>query len=101
LGALFATIASADARQQYIAVAPKRKNQERFTIAVRLLRSNDLAGHELGRGVGEVGHVAHDGVHRGLVFGGLLEVRHAAPLDGGLDAVGSVVSKLEDLCLCE
>jgi hypothetical protein len=75
----------------------KKRNQERFTVAVRLLRSNDLAGHELGRGVGEVGHVAHDGLHRGLVLGGLLEVSHAAPLDGGLDAVGSVSWELEDL----
>jgi hypothetical protein len=69
----------------------------RSTTAPRLLRSNDFAGHELGRGVGEVRHVAHDGVHRGLVFSGLLEVSHAAPLDGGLDAVGSVGWELEDL----
>jgi hypothetical protein len=75
-----------------------QRNQEKFTTAARLLRSNNLAGHELRVGVGEVGHVAHDGVHGGLVLGGLLEVGHAAPLEGGLDAVGSVVSELEDLC---
>jgi hypothetical protein len=35
-------------------------------------------------------------------LGGLLEVRHAAPLEGGLDAVRSVVAKLEDLwCVSE
>ena len=78
-------------------MAPK-KSQERFTIAVRLLRRNDLASHELGSGVGEVRHVAHDSVHRGLVVSGLLEVRHAAPLEGGLDGVGSVGRELEDLC---
>ena len=77
-------------------MAPK-KSQERFTIAVRLLRRNDLASHELGSGVGEVRHVAHDSVHRGLVFSGLLEVRHAAPLEGGLDGVGSVGRELENL----
>jgi len=67
------------------------------TAAVRLLRANDLASHELGSGVGEVGHVAHDGIHGGLVLGSLLEVGHAAPLEGGLDAVRSVISELEDL----
>ena len=77
-------------------MAPK-KSQERFTIAVRLLRRNDLASHELGSGVGEVRHVAHDSVHRGLVVSGLLEVRHAAPLEGGLDGVGSVGRELENL----
>jgi hypothetical protein len=74
-----------------------QRNQEKFTTAARLLRSNNLAGHELRVGVGEVGHVAHDGIHGGLVLGGLLEVRHAAPLEGGLDAVRSVVAELEDL----
>jgi hypothetical protein len=69
----------------------------RSTTALRLLRCNDLASHELGGGVGEVRHVAHDGVHRGLVFSGLLEVRHAAPLEGGLDGVGSVGRELENL----
>jgi hypothetical protein len=89
-------IASADASSstsQWL-----QRNQERITTAARLLRCDDLASHELGRGVGEVGHVAHDGIHGGLVLGGLLEVRHAAPLEGGLDAVRSVVSELEDLC---
>jgi hypothetical protein len=71
----------------------KKKSQQLHS----LLRSNDLAGHELRVGVGEVGHVAHDGIHGGLVLGGLLEVRHAAPLEGGLDAVRSVVAELEDL----
>ena len=69
----------------------------RSTIAPRLLRPNDLAGHELRVGVGEVGHVAHDGIHSGLILGGLLEVGHAAPLEGSLDAVRSVVAELEDL----
>jgi hypothetical protein len=92
---LFATIASADASgstSQWL-----QRSQGKITTAARLLRSNNLAGHELGVGVGEVGHVAHDGVHSGLVLGGLLEVGHAAPLEGGLDAVRSVVSELEDL----
>ena len=88
-------IASADASSS---IHRSGSNQSRqTTAAVRLLRANDLASHELGSGVGEVGHVAHDGVHGGLVLGGLLEVGHAAPLKGGLDAVRSIVSELEDL----
>lgn len=89
-------IASADASSstsQWL-----QKSQEKITTAARLLRCDDLASHELGRGVGEVGDVAHDGVHGGLVLSGLLEVGHAAPLEGGLHGVGSVVSELEDLC---
>jgi hypothetical protein len=69
----------------------------RSTTASRLLRPNDLASHELRRGVGEVGHVAHDSSHGVLVFRGLLEVSHAAPLEGGLDAVGRAGWELDDL----
>lgn len=62
-----------------------------------LLRRNNLASHELRGGVGEVLHISHDSLKRGLVGRSLLEVVQAAPLEGGLDAVGSVISELEDL----
>jgi len=93
LSALFVTRCVSRCKQQYIEeVAPSK-----ITIAVRLLRSNDLASHKLGSRVGEVLHVTHDGVQSFGLSGGLLEVRHAAPLEGGLDGVGRVVSELEDL----
>jgi len=76
-------------------VAPIKLHSQQ--LVQRLLRSNDLASHELGRGVGEVLDVAHDGVQGFLLASGVLEVRHAAPLEGGLDGVGGVVAELEDL----
>lgn len=61
-----------------------------------LLGSNDLASEKLGLGVGEVGHVVHNGLG-GIAAGGLLEVIQAVPLESGLDAEGRVVAELEDL----
>lgn len=69
--------------------------------AQNLLGCNNLASHELRGGVGEVLHVCHDSLESGLVGGSLLEVVHAAPLEGGLDAVGSIISELEDLRRCQ
>lgn len=69
----------------------------RHGAAQDLLGSNNLASHELGSGVGEVLDIVHDGLESIGGASGLLEVLHAAPLEGGLDAVGSVGTKVEDL----
>jgi hypothetical protein len=65
-------------------------------VAVNLLRSNDLAGEELRGGVGEVLDIVHDGAGS-VTAGSLLEIIHAVPLDGGLDAVRVVGAELDDL----
>ena len=65
-----------------------------------LLGANNLAAEELGGGVGEVLHVVHDGLG-GIAACCLLEVVDAAPLEGGLDSVRGVISKLDDLFFCQ